>query len=155
MVSFEDIYDDKEPETAYRLLLPHAEAGNAKAQFYVGQLCEELFPEGPMRSVEWYQRASDGGNIEATHWLASHLYFGMGIDRDIPRALALFRICAKAGLDASQWKLGQHLLAEAASTNEAIDWLRLAAAQGHTAAAELLNEHSGARMPDDAGKPNC
>jgi TPR repeat protein len=130
MVSFEDIYYDKEPETAYRLLLPDAEAGNAKAQFYVGQLCEELFPEGPMRSVEWYQRASDG-------WLAISTS-GWG----------------STGTS-SQWKLGQHLLAEAVSKNEAIEWLRLAAAQGHTAAAQLLNEHSVARMPDDPGKPNC
>lgn len=143
MVSFEDIYYDEEQETAFRLLLPHAEAGSAEAQFYVGQLYDERSPEEQGAAVEWYERASNGGYIEATHWLASHLYFGMGVPQDIPRALALFRTCAKAGLDASQWKLGQHLLAEAASKNEAIEWLKLAAAQGHTAAAELLYEHTG------------
>jgi uncharacterized protein len=143
MLSFEDIYYDEEPETAYRLLLPHAEAGNAEAQFYVGQLCEERSPEVQERAVEWYQRASNGGYIEATHRLASHLYFGIGVAQDISRALALFRECAQAGLDASQWKLGQHLLGEAVSKNEAIEWLNLAAAQGHTAAAELLKEHAG------------
>jgi uncharacterized protein len=141
MDSFEDIYYDEEPEAAYEILLPHAEAGSTEAQFYVGQLCEERLPREQERAVEWYQRASDGGHIEATHWLASHLYFGTGIPQDIPGALALFRKCAKAGLDASQWKLGQHLLTEAASKSEGIAWLKLAAAQGHTAAAELLNEH--------------
>lgn len=141
MATFEDTYLDEEPVVAYRLLLPHAEAGNAEAQFYIGQLCDE--PSSPVQGspVEWYQRASDGGYIEATHWLASHLYFGMGVPQDIPRALALFRACAMAGLDASQWKLGQHLLTEAGSRNEAIDWLKRAAAQGHPAAAELLLEH--------------
>jgi uncharacterized protein len=143
MASFEDIFHDEEPETAYRFLLPHAEAGSAEAQFYVGQLCDERSPEEQERAVEWYQRASNGGCTEATHWLASHLYFGIGVPQDVPRALALFRDCAKAGLDASQWKLGQHLLTESASKNEAIEWLRLAAAQGHAAAAELLCQHAG------------
>ena len=143
MTSFEDIYYDEEPEAAFGLLLPHAEAGNAEAQFYVGQLCEERSPGDQPSAVAWYERASKGGFTEAKHWLASHLYFGMGVSQDVPGALVLFRECAEAGLDASQWKLGQHLLAEESSKAEAIDWLKRAAAQGHTAAIELLQEHGG------------
>jgi len=98
MVSFEDIYYDKEPETAYRFLLPHAEAGDAKAQFYVGQLCEELFPEGPKRSVEsvfvprraWMHRSGSWGN---TCWRKQHRRTRqlIGCGSLLPRGILLLR----------------------------------------------------------------
>jgi TPR repeat protein len=143
MQSFEDIYYDEEPGQAYRLLLVHAEAGNAEAQFYVGHLCDESSPRRQAEAVEWYRRSSQGGFLEATHWFASHLYFGMGVAQDVPRALSLFRNCAEAGLDASQWKLGQHLLGIEGALEEALMWLRRAAEQGHTGATELLQTSEG------------
>jgi TPR repeat protein len=62
----------------------------------------------------------------------------MGTEQDIEGALEVFRSCAESGLDASQWKFGQHLLADPSMRNEALEWLRLAAAQGHIAAIDLL-----------------
>ena len=143
MRSFEEIYDDEPPEVARMLLLPHAEGGDPIAQFYLGHLCDEGSPRDQAAAVSWYERSSSGGYLEATHWLASHLYHGIGIQQDLSRALILLRSCAEAGLDASQWKLGQHLLSQQGAREEAVRWLKLAATQGHPAAIELLEQQSG------------
>jgi TPR repeat protein len=136
-----DVYHDEAPETTRERLLPLANAGNPVAQFYMGHLCDELSPRDQEQAYAWYQKSSDGGFLEGTHYLASFTYHGMGTPRDIETALLLFRTSAEAGLDASQWKLGQHLLLSDEDREEAIRWLKLAAAQGHPAAADLLSEN--------------
>lgn len=134
-----DTYDNEPAELAWAKLLPLATAGDPIAQFYMGHLCDELSPRDQAQAVEWYRQSSDGGYLEGTHYLASFIYHGMGVQRDVEKALALFRQSAEAGLDASQWKLGQHYLSSGAEHRfEAVRWLRLAAAQGHTAARDLL-----------------
>jgi len=136
-----DLYHDEAPETAWDRLLPLANAGDPVAQFYMGHLCDELSPRDQEQAHAWYQKSSDGGFLEGTHYLASFTYHGMGTLRDIETALLLFRRSAEAGLDASQWKLGQHLLQSEEDHEEAIRWLKLAAAQGHPAAIDLLHEN--------------
>jgi TPR repeat protein len=140
----EAIYDDEEPSQARSLLLPEAERGNLVAQFYLGQLCAEENPRNDDGAVTWYRSSAAGGYVLGIHYLASHMYFGLGTPQDVQGALRLFRNAAEAGLDASQWKLGQHLLAESGTREEALKWLALAAAQGHQAAKELLSANSAA-----------
>jgi TPR repeat protein len=134
------IYDDEASEEAWEQLLPLANAGNPVAQFYMGHLCDELSPRDQEQAYAWYRKSSDGDFLEGTHYLASFTYHGMGTPRDVETALELFRKSAEAGLDASQWKLGQHLLTSDEGRVEAIHWLKLAAAQGHPAALDLLRE---------------
>jgi TPR repeat protein len=141
----ESIYDDEEPSHAWEILAPVAEGGNAVAQFYLGHLCDEASPPNREAALEWYRKASDGGFLEGTHYLASFIYFGFGTAQDTEEALRLFRIAAEAGLDSSQWKLGQHLLGEPSRREEAIGWLTPAANQGHPAAIELLKGSHRAR----------
>ena len=136
----ESIYDSEEPSRAWKMLLPIAEGGDAIAQFYLGHLCDEASPPNQEAAIEWYRKSSDGGYVDGTHYLASFNYFGFGTAQDIEEALRLFRIAAEVGLDASQWKLGQHLLSESGRQEEALDWLTSAASQGHPAAIELLAE---------------
>ena len=114
----ESIYDDGEPSEARRLLLLEAERGDAVAQFYLGHLCTEENPRDDAGAVEWYKKSASGGSWLGTHYLASHMYFGLGTPQDIEAALELFRKSAEAGLDASQWKLGQHLLSESSDRSE-------------------------------------
>ena len=140
----EAIYDDEEPSQARTLLLPEAERGSPIAQFYLGQLCAEESPRNDESAVSWYRKAATGGYALGVHYLASHMYFGLGTPQDVQEALKLFRNAAETGLDASQWKLGQHLLTEPEMREEALKWLALAAAQGHQAAMELLNANSDA-----------
>jgi uncharacterized protein len=136
----EAIYDDEDPARASELLAPVAEAGDAIAQFYMGHLCEEASPPNREAAIAWYRKASDGGYVEGTHYLASFTYFGFGTTQDIDEALRLFRVAAEAGLDASQWKLGQHLMNQPGGREEAIGWLNRAASQGHPASIDLLAE---------------
>lgn len=140
----EAIYDDEEPSRARDLLLPEAESGNHAAQFYLGQLCAEENPKDDENAVAWYKRSAAGGYLLGIHYLASHMYFGLGTQQEVEEALKLFRSSAEAGLDASQWKLGQHLLSQSGAREEGLRWLELAARQGHPAAIELLNANNDA-----------
>jgi hypothetical protein len=136
----EDIYYDLAPEEARERLLELAASGDHEAEFYLGHLADESSPGDPIGALAWYNKAAAGGLLEAKHWVASFTYHGMGTSQDILAAVRLFRECADAGLDASQWKLGQHLLQFPESRAEALRWLTAAANQRHTAAIELLTE---------------
>ena len=136
--SAEDVYYDESPETARRILLERAAAGDRDAEFYLGHLTEESSSQDEAGALQWYRKAASSGHLEAAHWAASFMYFGMGTDQDIQGALVIFRTCAAAGLDASQWKLGQHLINLPGHRTEGLQWLRQAAVQGHTGAIELL-----------------
>jgi TPR repeat protein len=140
----EDIYHDVDPGAAREQLLELAEGGDHEAEFYLGHLADESSPPDPVGALGWYRKAAAGGLLEAKHWVASFTYHGMGTNQDVSAAVSLLRECAEAGLDASQWKLGQHLLQFPASRAEALRWLTLAANQGHTGASALLAE-AGAR----------
>jgi TPR repeat protein len=145
--SAEDIYLDEEPEVARSLLLQRAASGDPDAEFYLGHLAEEESPPNREHALQWYMKAAAAGHLEATHWAASFTYFGMGTVQDVDTAISMFRSCAEAGLDASQWKLGQHLLSVPGRREEGLGWLLRAAAQGHTGAIELL---ASERRSDDA-----
>ena len=134
----ESAYEDQSPERAWAVLEPLAMAGDPLAQFYMGHLCDEKSPSLRPQALEWYRKASAGGHLEATHWLASFIYHGFGTTPDTDAALALFRHCAERGVDSSQWKLGQHLLSHPESSAEAEVWLKKAALQGHSGAIDLL-----------------
>lgn len=140
MTVAEDIFYDAESGVARHLLLELAAQGDHEAEFYLGHLAEEASPPDAAGALNWYRKAAEGGFLEAKHWVASFLYYGMGTQQDISTAVSLFRQCADEGLDASQWKLGQHLLQFTESRAEGLQWLRLAASQGHTGAVELLAE---------------
>jgi TPR repeat protein len=140
MTATESIYYDADPEEARLQLLELAASGDHEAEFYLGHLEEESSPPNAIEALTWYRKAAEGGFLEAKHWVASFLYHGIGTAQDLPAAVSLLRECAEAGLDASQWKLGQHLLQFPASRAEALRWLKLAAGQGHTGATELLAE---------------
>jgi uncharacterized protein len=139
-VTPEDIYYDEAPERAEELLGSLAASGDADAMFYLGHLAGESSPREEVEALKWYTAAAEAGHLEGAHWMASYLYHGFGANRDVSRALKVFEMCAVRGLDASQWKLGQHYLATGERRNEAVKWLRLAAAQGHPDATRLLAE---------------
>lgn len=138
MAVAEDIYHDLEPAQAREKLLELALREDHEAEFYLGHLADERSPRDPVEALAWYRKSAVGGHLEAKHWVASFMYHGMGTVQDIEGAIALLRECADAGLDASQWKLGQHLLQFPANRAEALGWLARAADQGHTGAIELL-----------------
>lgn len=146
MTAAEDIYYDLDPAEARKQLLELVARGDHEAEFYLGHLADESTPRDPVEALTWYKKSAAGGLLEAKHWVASFTYHGMGTIQDVPTAVSLLRECADAGLDASQWKLGQHLLELPANRAEAIRWLTLAADQGHTGAKELLAQIGGSNV---------
>lgn len=139
-MSPEDIYNDLDPAEAREQLFALALAGDHQAEFYLGHLADEESPRDQAGALGWYRKSAAGGFLEARHWVASFMYHGMGTGQDVAGAVDLLRQCAAAGLDASCWKLGQHLLQFSESRDEAIRWLKLAASKGHGGAVDLLAE---------------
>lgn len=138
MTTAEDIYYDLLPVEAMDQLQALARKGDHEAELYLGHLMDESSPRDPFGALFWYKKAAEGGLLEAKHWVASFTFHGMGTNQDVAAAVRLLHECAEAGLDAAQWKLGQHLLQFSESRIEALHWLRGAARQRHTAAIELL-----------------
>ena len=132
----EFIYGSETPDVARTRIEPLANGGNPIAQFYMGHLCDEAGDE--TSAVNWYRKASNSDYLPAKHFLASFMYYGLGTDQDVPRALLLFREAAERGYADSQCRLGLYLLESADTRAEALTWLRKARSQGHMAAIQTL-----------------
>lgn len=86
--------DQANYETALRVWLPPADAGDAQAQYYVGQIYEKGLGQAPepARAVAWYRRAADQGHAPASTALAMMYERGEVDGRPDPQAaLALYR----------------------------------------------------------------
>ncbi|MFC7333167.1 SPOR domain-containing protein [Rhodocista pekingensis] len=85
-----------------------AEAGNAEAQYLVGQMT--ALGQGTARDVPgglvWLERAAAAGNVEAMTAAGSLYASGDGVKADFGRAFALLRPAAEAGDAEAQNNLG-------------------------------------------------
>lgn len=76
-----------------------AEAGNHNAQLALGVMLAEIDPQD---SARWYQRSADQGNVSAKQNLALIYFSGQGVERDLPKALALVDEAIESGNYSSQ-----------------------------------------------------
>ncbi len=86
--------DQANYETALRVWLPPADAGDAQAQYFVGQIYEKGLGQTPdsARAVSWYRRAAEQGHAPAQTALAMMYERGEVEGRPDPQAaLALYR----------------------------------------------------------------
>jgi len=62
-----DAYKRQDYKTAYKLWLPLAEQGDAKAQYNLGQMYydKKEVPQDYKEAVKWYRLAAEQGNAEA------------------------------------------------------------------------------------------
>ena len=62
-----DAYSNKDYKTAYKLLLPFAEQGDAEAQFFLGQLHNVgvVVSQDYKEAVRWYRLAAEQGHAKA------------------------------------------------------------------------------------------
>ena len=91
-------WDEADLETALDLWSTRALAGDAEAQYYVGEIFERGLgvPPDYREAATWYRKAADQGHARAGVNLA-HLYEkGLGVEQDVLEALKLYR--AAAGL---------------------------------------------------------
>ena len=84
-------------------LLSAAEKGNAKIQFKLAQIYRA--DEKMTEAVKWYEKAAAKGVKEAMHNLATCYLDGIGVEKDLVKAKALYEKAAKAGYGPSEAKL--------------------------------------------------
>jgi TPR repeat protein/predicted nucleic acid-binding Zn-ribbon protein len=86
-------FDRAHYETALAVWMEGAEAGDAQAQVYVGEIHEKGWIGAPdhAEAARWYQLAADQGDATAQRRLAYLHEFGLGVAKDSKLALGLWR----------------------------------------------------------------
>jgi serine/threonine-protein kinase len=122
-----------------------AASGSAVAQ----RILASLYVRGsgvtadPAKAVEWYRKASSGGDLEAKFALSRLLETGRGVAANPDEGLALLREAAAGGLLTAQQNLAQRLENGGGikkNEAEAALWYRRAAEKGDMASQEKLAE---------------
>ncbi len=85
---------------AYCILRPHADAGDAEAQYNVGWMYLNGYglAINDSLALEWWQRAADQGHIDATFSMAMLYSLGEGqVKKNMDRAIDLYLVAAEDG----------------------------------------------------------
>jgi hypothetical protein len=137
----------KDYPTAFRLLEPLAQSGNAQAQLRLGLLYfhGHGVRESDAEAMRWFERAARQGNAEAQFQLGNMYAYGLaeaapGVDVDRQAAQWYFE-AARQGHADGQYSLGILFLTGKGvvqNPQEALKWIRRAAEQGHADAAAYL-----------------
>jgi len=129
--------------TAYRLLKPLAEQGNAKAQYNLGFMYDkgQGVPKDDTEAAKWFRKAAERGNAFAQVNLGFRYAKGQGVPKDDTEAVKWFRKAAEQGIAKAQFNLGvmyEKGLGVPQDYAEAVKWLQKAAAQGYAKAQDNL-----------------
>ena len=94
-----DAVDRGDYKTAYKLWLPLAEQGDAKAQYNLGQMYYEGqgVPQDHKEAVKWYRLAAEQGFAKAQHNLGTMYDEGIGVPQDYKEAVRWYRLSAEQG----------------------------------------------------------
>jgi hypothetical protein len=94
-----DAYDRKDYKTAYKLWLPLAEQGHAKAQHNLGVMYGngQGVPQDYKEAVRLYRLSAEQGFAQAQLNLGVMYYNGKGVPQDYVSAHMWFNICGSTG----------------------------------------------------------
>lgn len=86
-------HDRADYRTALNAWLPQAQAGDAQAQNYVGEIYEQGLGLAPdyMTAAQWYRKAAEQGLSEAAINLGYLYETGLGLEKDLSQALNWYR----------------------------------------------------------------
>jgi len=103
-----DAVEREDYETAYKLLLPFAEKGDAAAQFFLGQLYNAgvIVPQNKKEAVKWFRLSAEQGHGKAQFNLGNKYLKGQGVPQDYKEAVKWFRLSAGQGIANAQHNLG-------------------------------------------------
>ncbi|MBP3608264.1 MAG: sel1 repeat family protein [Treponema sp.] len=140
------------------------EEENTKAEEYINE-AKSYFKKNDYTMASLYlEKAVNLGHILAHHLLATHYYKGLGVEKDIDKAIKLFEVSANAGIIESQQNVGALYLQKSDITSSPIEkasawssarmWLQKAADQGSTDSMYNLGIYEASYMEDfeEAGK---
>jgi len=142
-----DAYKQKDYKTAFEILKPLAEQGNALAQSYLGRMYSKGrgTPVDRKKTIEWYRRAADQGNSNGQAYLGWAYKQGIGVPKDYTAAVKWYRRAADQGNANAQYSLGSmYEQGEGVLQDyqEAKKWYRKAADQGYRIAQTSLKRLS-------------
>ena len=94
-------------KTAYKLWLPLAEQGNAKAQYNLGVMYEHSLgvPQDYKEAFKWYRLAAEQGDADAQNNLGVMYNEGQGVPQDYKEAVKWWRLSAEQGDEQAQINL--------------------------------------------------
>ncbi|HEY8508482.1 MAG TPA: caspase family protein, partial [Steroidobacteraceae bacterium] len=123
--------------TALQVWLPQANAGDAQAQTYVGEIYEKGLglPPDYARAAEWYRKAADQGYSRALSNLAYLYEKGLGVPQDAVMALNLYR--KAAGLTEDELVFASEVAAVQSQLDEAVAKLEAQTAEANRLRADL------------------
>jgi len=129
------------PATAPPPAAPAPEPQSPVAAAPNAATAEEPPPTPPSAHIDWYEKAGNGGDVEAQLVLARLYLVGDGVRRDYGKAAEWYGKAAEAGNADAQYALGvlrERGLGIAKSPAGALRMYEAAAAQGHLEAANNL-----------------
>lgn len=132
-------YNRLDSVTAWRLLQPLAERGDAGAQALVGNMYARglgVTYDGT-EALRWWRRAAEQGDASAQEELATAYFWGDGLEQDHSEAAKWFLKAAEQGETSAQISLAfLYERGEGVGQDFALAdmWLNLAAAQGQPVA---------------------
>ena len=130
-------YIDGDYETAYNILIPLAEEGDAEAQKMLGIMYDygQGVPADPELALQWYIRSAEQGQTAVQYQVGAKYYKGESIPQDFAEAAKWWRMAANGGQVDAQFNLGLMYfrgLGVDQNDTEAAAMFRLAAVQNHT-----------------------
>jgi len=129
-------YEAKDYKTAFKEYLPLAEAGNYKAQYWIGHLYRYGYgrKQNYKTAVSWFKRAVNNGAIATLISLGYMAGKGYGMPKSVDNEICYYRYAAERGNETAQWSLYLTLDTGFFTSDEAWDWLVRSAKQGESAA---------------------
>ena len=126
-------------QTEFSILRPHAEQGDARAQFLLGFLHEigQGVAQDYKTAVKWYTKSAEQGHASAQHILGEMYANGQGVVQDYKIAVKWTTKAAEQGDSRAQFNLGvayKNGQGVAQDYKTAIRWYIKSAEQGHAGA---------------------
>lgn len=150
-----DAYIEQNYDTALRLWLPLAEAGDMRAQFSLGALYYEGagVEQDYEVSARWFRAAADEGFAPAQFNLGNAYKHGQGVAQSDIEATKWWRLAAEQGFAPAQFNIGtQYYFGRGVPQDreEGIRWYQRAANNGHERARQLFETSQLPGSPGDA-----
>lgn len=111
-----------------------AKLGNVNAQYALGKLWLESGTGSPEQAVTWITKAADGGNAAAQYALAKLYRDGEYVERDVGKAVELFKLSAEQKNEYAAFALGKLYLSGEDTPQDvdtAVKWLSVSADLGN------------------------
>ncbi|MEX4104695.1 sel1 repeat family protein [Haemophilus influenzae] len=128
-------YEQSNYQTAFKLWLPMAEQGYAKAQFNLGVMYAkgQGVKQDDFEAVKWFRKAAEQGYADAQAYLGLAYTEGRGVRQDYTEAVKWFRKAAEQGHANAQAILGfSYLLGKGVQVNKSLakEWFGKACDNG-------------------------